>query len=130
MSDHPIPRPTPPGHRPAQPGADLASPANPATAAPVGPTGPTGDARVDAAIAALPDPDRLLPTEQPDPDSTDQQTVRIGSEGQDDSGSPVGGTGADGDDGADPTGETLDDQVAAVTDVHRRLQQRLSDLSG
>ncbi|NNG41306.1 hypothetical protein HJ588_18765 [Flexivirga sp. ID2601S] len=93
----------------------------------------TGDPQVDQALSGLPDPDAL-----PSPDDLaqapgdgDHGTGQHGEDGEN-------GVGEDGPEGAGARGpdltaqlaEHLDGQIADVTAVHRRLQQRLSDLSG
>jgi len=75
---------------------------------------PTGDVRVDEVIAQLPDPQ--------------VHRAHGGAVGApvpgiaDDQGQPLGG--------GLPDPGLLDEHLAAATAVHRRLQQRLSDLSG
>lgn len=80
----------------------------------------TGDARVDEALAGLPDPKVHEREEASSQRSTADHTADI-AEG-DASESAIGGV--------LPDPELLDSQLADVTSVHRQLQQRLSDLSG
>ncbi|WP_265446956.1 hypothetical protein [Flexivirga meconopsidis] len=77
----------------------------------------TGDSQVDQALSGLPDPDVL-----PASDGLAKVPGEGGTDGED-SESSDGARGPD-------LAAHLDGQIADVTAVHRRLQQRLSDLSG
>ncbi|GGB32712.1 hypothetical protein GCM10011492_24090 [Flexivirga endophytica] len=102
----------------------------------------TGDARVDQAVAHLPDPDEHRPNTRHDEAAYSTGShghgsvpTTAGADPNADPGAletegPAEGSAEAPSDVSLPDPGLLDTHIADVTSVHRQLQQRLSDLSG